>query len=319
MSGSIISMQLAHLMRVVLVSAALIGSTAVVSGAGGTEVRLSPAAESVDSGATVEYELVVAEASGGVGTFNATVSLNDSSVATIESVRYADSPAYAKQPDGGASVQLAATGMNTLQSGPVELATVTVQAENSGTVGLSVSVAALGDENGSAYSVTGTEGRVLTVEGQTDDANGSTPTPTETATPTPTDTSTPTPTATETPTEEDSSSSGGSNSDDGDDDDDSDSGSGDSSDTVTATDTPTVTETTPSDTPTTATETEHSTETDTKQSTSTQTSSGGPAITPSQTAATDTVEPSGGSPTNLLIVGSMIVAVLGGIIIYRRL
>ncbi|WP_186764104.1 MULTISPECIES: hypothetical protein [Haloarcula] len=302
-----------------MVSAALIGSTAVVSGAGGTEVRLSPAAESVDSGATVEYELVVAEASGGVGTFNATVSLNDSSVATIESVRYADSPAYAKQPDGGASVQLAATGMNTLQSGPVELATVTVQAENSGTVGLSVSVAALGDENGSAYSVTGTEGRVLTVEGQTDDANGSTPTPTETATPTPTDTSTPTPTATETPTEEDSSSSGGSNSDDGDDDDDSDSGSGDSSDTVTATDTPTVTETTPSDTPTTATETEHSTETDTKQSTSTQTSSGGPAITPSQTAATDTVEPSGGSPTNLLIVGSMIVAVLGGIIIYRRL
>ncbi|WP_170095803.1 hypothetical protein [Haloarcula argentinensis] len=302
-----------------MVSAALIGSTAVVSGAGGTEVRLSPAAESVDSGATVEYELVVAEASGGVGTFNATVSLNDSSVATIESVRYADSPAYAKQPDGGASVQLAATGMNTLQSGPVELATVTVQAENSGTVGLSVSVAALGDENGSAYSVTGTEGRVLTVEGQTDDANGSTPTPTETATPTPTDTSTPTPTATETPTEEDSSSSGGSNSDDGDDDDDSDSGSGDSSDTVTATDTPTGTETTPSDTPTTATETEHSTETDTKQSTSTQTSSGGPAITPSQTAATDTVEPSGGSPTNLLIVGSMIVAVLGGIIIYRRL
>ncbi len=313
-------MQLARLMRVVLVSAALVGSTAVVSGAGGTEVRLSPAAESVDSGATVEYELVVAEASGGVGTFNATVSLNDSSVATIESVRYADSPAYAKQPDGGASVQLAATGMNTLQSGPVELATVTVRAENPGTVGLSVSVAALGDENGSAYSVTGTEGRVLTVEGQTDDANGSTPTPTETATPTPTDTPTPTPTATETPTEEDSSSSGGSNSDDGDDnDDDSDSGSGDSSDTVTATDTPTGTEPTPSDNPTTATETEHSTETDTKQSTSTQTSSGGPAITPSQTAATDTVEPSGGSPTNLLIVGSMIVAVLGGIIIYRRL
>ncbi|KZX48911.1 hypothetical protein [Haloarcula sp. K1] len=299
-----------------MVSAALVGSTAVVSGAGGTEVRLSPAAESVDSGATVEYELVVAEASGGVGTFNATVSLNDSSVATIESVRYADSPAYAKQPDGGASVQLAATGMNTLQSGPVELATVTVRAENPGTVGLSVSVAALGDENGSAYSVTGTEGRVLTVEGQTDDANGSTPTPAETATPTPTDTSTPTPTATETPTEEDSSSSGGSNDDDNDN---SDSSGSDSGDTVTATDTPTVTEPTPSDNPTTATETERSTETDTKQSTSTQTSSGGPAITPSQTAATDNAAPSGGSPTNLLIAGSMIVAALGGIIIYRRL
>jgi hypothetical protein len=211
--------------------------------------------------------------------------------------------------------------MNTLQSGPVELATVTVQAENSGTVGLSVSVAALGDENGSAYSVTGTEGRVLTVEGQTDDENGSTPTPTETATPTPTDTSKPTPTATDTPTEEDSSSSGGSNSDDGDDDDGSDSSGSDSGDTVTATDTPTVTEPTPSDTPTTTTTevTERSTKTDTEESTSTQTSSGGPAITPSQTAATDTVEPSGGSPTNLLIGGSMIVAVLGGIIIYRRL
>ncbi len=312
-------MQLARLMRIVLVSAALIGSTAVVSGAGGTEVRLSPAAESIDPGATVEYELVVGEASGGVGTFNATVSLNDSSVATIESVRYADSPAYAKQPDGGASVQLAATGMNTLQSGPVELATVTVQAENPGAIGLSVNVAALGDENGSAYSVTGTEGRILTVEGQTDDENESTPTPTETATSTPTDTSTPTPTETETPTEEDSSSSGGSN-DDGDDDD-SDSSGSDSGDTVTATDTPTGTETTPSDIPTTTTTavTERSTETDTEESTSTQTSSGGPAITPSQTAATDNVEPSGSAPTNLLIAGSMIVAVLGGIIIYRRL
>jgi len=305
-------------MRVVLVSVALIGSTVAVSGAGGTEVRLSPAAESVDPGTSVEYDLVVAEASGGVGTFNATVSLNDSSVATIESVKYADSPAYAKQPDSGASVQLAATGMNTLQSGPVELATVTVRAENPGTVGSSVNVAALGDENGSAYSVTGTEGRVLSVDGQTNDNNGSTPTPTETATPTPTDTSTPT------PTEENSSSSGGSSNDDDDDSDSSGSGSSDSSDT--ATDTPTVTEPTPSDTPT-ATTTEvtgRSTKTDTEESTPTQTSSGGPAITPnvtdtpSQTATTD-VEPSGGSPTNLLIGGSILVAVLGGIIIYRRL
>lgn len=313
-------------MRVVLVSVALIGSTVAVSGAGGTEVRLSPAAESVDPGTSVEYDLVVAEASGGVGTFNATVSLNDSSVATIESVKYADSPAYAKQPDSGESVQLAATGMNTLQSGPVELATVTVRAENPGTVGSSVNVAALGDENGSAYSVTGTEGRVLSVDGQTNDNNGSTPTPTETATPTPTETPTPTPTETETPTEEDSSSSGGS-SDDDDDNSDSDSSSSDSSDSSdTATDTPTVTEPTPSDTPT-ATTTEvtgRSTKTDTEESTPTQTSSGGPAITPnvtdtpSQTATTD-VEPSGGSPTNLLIGGSILVAVLGGIVIYRRL
>ncbi|PSP84590.1 hypothetical protein BRC96_05360 [Halobacteriales archaeon QS_6_64_34] len=149
----------------------MLASALVVSGAGTTEVRLSPAEDSVDPGATVEYEVVVAEASGGVGSFNATVSVNDSSVATIESVTYADSPAYASQPEGGDSVRLAATGMDTLQSGPVELATVTVRAENPGTVGLSVRVAALGDENGSSYSVTGTDGRVLTVEGQTDDGN----------------------------------------------------------------------------------------------------------------------------------------------------
>jgi hypothetical protein len=209
-----------------LVCVTLLASALVVSGAGTTEVRLSPAEDSVDPGATVEYEVVVAEASGGVGSFNATVSVNDSSVATIESVTYADSPAYASQPEGGDSVRLAATGMDTLQSGPVELATVTVRAENPGTVGLSVRVAALGDENGSSYSVTGTDGRVLTVEGQTDDGNTGgndgtdddsgddtdgddseddgdgtpTPTPTETATPTATPTETATPTATPTET-----------------------------------------------------------------------------------------------------------------------
>lgn len=206
---------------VVVLCAALTASAVVVSGAGATEVRLSPATESVDPGETVEYEVVVAEASGGVGSFNATVSVNDSSVATIESVRYADSPAYANQPDGGASVQLTATGMDTVQSGPVDLATVAVRAENPGTVGLSVSVTALGDENGSAYTVTGTQGRTLTVEEQTDDSGTGddsdsdgtgdddddsdsvtpTPTPTETATPTetPTSTETSTTTATETP------------------------------------------------------------------------------------------------------------------------
>ncbi|WP_442905132.1 hypothetical protein [Haloarcula sp. CGMCC 1.6347] len=201
--------------------------------------------------------------------------------------------------------------MDTADSGSTSVVSVTLTGKAVGTSDVGLTVAAVGDESGTAYNVTSARDGTLTVESGENTTETPTPTPTATETPT------------ETPTEEDSSSSGGSNddgdNDGGDDDDGSDSSGSDSGDTVTATDTPTVTEPTPSDTPTTATETEHSTETDTKQSTSTQTSSGGPAITPSQTAATDNAEPSGGSPTNLLIAGSMIVAVLGGITIYRRL
>ena len=158
-------MRVAHALGVVAVFVVVGVGAGTVIAAGDTTVQLGAADESVGVGETVTYELYVTEAASGVGSFNATVAVNDSSVATIESVSYAGNPSYANQPGGGESGRLTGTGMDTIDSGPVEIATVTVRAENPGAVGLTVRVAALGDENGSAYAVTGTEGQTLTVEG----------------------------------------------------------------------------------------------------------------------------------------------------------
>ncbi|AJF24401.1 hypothetical protein SG26_01030 [Haloarcula sp. CBA1115] len=281
-------------------------------GAGTTSVVIQPSTDTVTVGNTTTVDIVVTSTTGGVGSLDLDIASTNDSVATVSNTSVAGKPETVQSAEEANGVRIAATGMDTADSSSTSVVSVTLTAEAVGTSDVDLTVAAVGDESGTAYNVTSVRDGTLTVE-----SGGNT---TETPTPTPTATETPT----ETPTEEESSSSGGSNddgdNDGGDDDDGSDSSGSDSGDTATATATPTVTEPTPSDTPTTtATETEHSTETDTKQSTSTQTSSGGPAITPSQTGTTDTVEPSGGSPTNLLIAGSMIVAVLGGIIIYRRL
>ncbi|WP_121304031.1 hypothetical protein [Haloarcula quadrata] len=278
-------------------------------GAGTTSVVVQPSTDTVTVGNTTTVDIVVTSTTGGVGSLDLDIASTNDSVATVSNTSVAGNPETVQSSEEANGVRIAATGMDTADSGSTSVVSVTLTGKAAGTSDVDLTVAAVGDESGTAYNVTSVRDGTLTVKSGEN--------ATETPTPTPTATETPT----ETPTEEDSSSSGGSNSDDGDDDDGSDSSGSDSGDTVTATDTPTVTEPTPSDTPTTTTTevTERSTKTDTEESTSTQTSSGGPAITPSQTAATDTVEPSGGSPTNLLIAGSMIVAVLGGIIIYRRL
>ncbi|MDS0261034.1 hypothetical protein NDI56_16665 [Haloarcula sp. S1CR25-12] len=168
MSGSV-----TDLMGAVMVCTVVMVSAGVVSAAGPTAVDLGPTDERVSAGTTVDYEVVVANASRGVGSVDATVAVNDSSVATIENITYRGNPSYANQPAGGKSADLSATGMDTLDSGRVQVATVTVRSETAGTVAVSITVSALGDENGSSYSVTETQGRTLTVESDsTDEGNG---------------------------------------------------------------------------------------------------------------------------------------------------
>ncbi|MDS0255857.1 hypothetical protein [Haloarcula argentinensis] len=284
-------------------------------GAGTTRVVVQPSTDTVTVGNTTTVDIVVTSATDGVGSLDIDIASTNGSVATVSNTTVAGNPDTVQTSQGANSVRVGATGMDTADSGSAPVVSVTLTGKAVGTSDVELTVAAVGDESGNAYNVTSVRAGTLTVESGNDTA-------------TPTETPTPTPTPTETPTESDSSSSDDGNDDDDDShdgDDDSDSSSSDSGDTATPTDTPTVTEPTPGDTPTTTTAaTEQPTQTATEQSTSTQTS-GGPAITPdatntpSQTRATDSVEPSGGSPTNLLVGGSILVAVLGGITIYRRL
>ncbi|WP_058991343.1 hypothetical protein [Haloarcula sp. CBA1127] len=281
-------------------------------GAGTTSVVVQPSTDTVAVGNTTTVDIVVTSATDGVGSLDIDIASTNGSVATVSNTTVAGNPETVQSSQEANSVRVAATGMDTADSGSAPVVSVTLTGEAVGTSDIDLTVAAVGDESGNAYNVTSVRAGTLTVESGND-----TTTPTETPTPTPTET------PTGTPTEADSSSSSDSSDDDDDSgDNDSDSSSSDSGDTVTPTDTPTVTETTPSDTPTTTTA---ATERPTERSTSTQTSSGGPAITPdvtntpSQTRAGDSVESSGSSPTNMLVGGSILVAVLGGLIIYRRL
>lgn len=203
---------------VIAVGVLLVATAGMVAAAGATEVRLSPEAETVDSGQTVTYDIVVGEASGGVGSYNVTVSTNDSAVASIQDMSASGRPVYTDQSGSSEARTLSVSGMDTIQSGPVTIATVTMEAHADGTAGFDISVTALGDEDGQAYTVANTQGHSLTVVGNSDNDDGGndvggstdsgdsdadqTETPTPTATPTPTETaSTPTPTGTSTATE----------------------------------------------------------------------------------------------------------------------
>jgi|GEM_PF-2794977 len=259
-----------------------------VAASGTTDVMLSPETATVEPGATVSYDVVVEDASGGVGSFDATVATNDSDVATVQNVSYPSDPAYSQHPSGGGDAQLAASGLETLDDGPVRIATVTVATAEAGVVRLSLSVSALGDENGSAYTVGETQGRTLVVGDQA--------------------------TAAPTETDEDSSagsggSSGGDSSDDDSADDDSSAGDtddGDSSDddddddsTENGTETDAGTETGSPAEPSTSPPT----------SNATNTSTAGGAVTPEPNTPSST-------PTTLLLAGAVLVVAVAGLVYY---
>ncbi len=249
----------------------------VAAAAGTTDVMLSPENDAVELGASVTYD-VVGEAAGGVGSFEATVSTNDSSVASVRAVDYADDPAHANEPTGTDEVNLSATGMDTLDDGPVDIATVTVRTERDGVARLSLSVAALGDEQGRSYDVADTQGRTLTV------GSGSTPT-------------------------EGGGADGGDESDSGDGDD-GDDGSGSdgsgSDDGASPTASPT-----PSATPTpTASPTATDTHTPTATTAANETSTGGGAPSPTETATPSQSE--SGIPTLAVVAGIVALLAVAG-------
>ncbi|RLM89321.1 PKD domain-containing protein [Halobellus sp. Atlit-38R] len=132
-----------------------------------TSVSLSPANGETFVGGTTTYELVVDDAQGGVGAYEATVSLDDPSVGSITDVSLQGSPAgqttNVDVASDGSSVAIDAALMDTADSGSVPVATITVQGNAAGATDLSASVSALGNEAGNSYTVTGTQGASLSV------------------------------------------------------------------------------------------------------------------------------------------------------------
>lgn len=191
--------------RFVLVSAlAMILVMSLVSpnviAAGHTDVELSPESNTITTGSSTAVEIVVTNATGGVGAVNVTVSLPSSDVATITDISLDDSAYSAEtQTDtDNTSVTIIGFGLNTNDSGSVVVGDLTVRGDTSGTTGISLQVNGLGDKSGSDYTINSADGTSISVTSSSEGGSGGDETPT-TAEPTPSEEPT-TSTTTEEPT-----------------------------------------------------------------------------------------------------------------------
>ncbi|QLG27267.1 hypothetical protein HUG10_06780 [Halorarum halophilum] len=157
---------------VVLLGLLLVTASAVtVSAAGSTTVSLHAAGSTVEEGETTTIDVVVDNADGGVGTYNATVAVDDPDVASITDVELAGDPGLdeVEIADDGSKVSIRAALMNTTDAGAVTIATITLAGDADGSSDVSLSVATLGDEEGRAYSVSETRGSSVAVSEDDDD------------------------------------------------------------------------------------------------------------------------------------------------------
>ncbi|MFC5136488.1 MULTISPECIES: hypothetical protein [Haloferacaceae] len=142
-----------------------------------TAVGIEPGSATVDEGETTTYEVVVANADGGVGAYNLTVDVEDSSIASITEATPQGEPSNQTTEvfvaDDGSSAEVVAALANTNDTGNVTVATMTVEGDDDGTSDIGLSVDALGTEAGNSYNVTETTGASITVEEDDDDDDDS--------------------------------------------------------------------------------------------------------------------------------------------------
>lgn len=194
---------------VVLVCTAIVvvaGVSGAAAGAGDTGVVLTSATGEITAGSTTTVEIVVGNASGGVGAVNATVTVSNGSVATITDVSLDESANTVDVRTNAANTSATVTGygLDTNDSEAVVVGTATVRGESAGDADVGLQLNALGDESGIEYTISSTVGADLSVsepsDGDTGGSDGGT-TPTTTTAPESPTTTTDQPTNTPTTTE----------------------------------------------------------------------------------------------------------------------
>lgn len=160
-------------------SAALAAAAVVLAGvavgaaaATTTDVAVAPASDSLEPGEETVVEVVVEDADGGVGAVNATVTLSDPAVATVENVTLHGDPGLSTVTERADGVEVSAALADTDDSGRVTVATVVVRAERSGETAVEVNVRALGDEDGAKYAVGSVDRPTLSVAGSDSGGDG---------------------------------------------------------------------------------------------------------------------------------------------------
>lgn len=160
----------------IIVCLLLTTGTTVVAGADTTEVRIEPGTATVADAETVQFDVTLASASNGVGSFDIELELDEPAVATVTNVSVAESATFLNVDveGNGSSVSIDAVGTNTSDTGPVTLATVTVRTTETGTTDLSMAVIAVGDEAGNEYDVSNVRSGTLSVTAEeTENGGGS--------------------------------------------------------------------------------------------------------------------------------------------------
>jgi hypothetical protein len=139
-----------------------------------TAVHLDPTNATVHVGETTTYDVVVANASGGVGEHVSIVSVDDPGVASITDVSLrGNQSAEATEvsiADDGSSANITAAPMIAADSGGVVVATVTLTGDGAGTTDIGLHVDELSTEAGDSYDITAATGSAITVEPNPDPA-----------------------------------------------------------------------------------------------------------------------------------------------------
>ncbi|MFC6873724.1 hypothetical protein [Halobellus marinus] len=170
------------LLTLAVLFASTVGGAAA---AGTTDIGVVADRDALAPGEATTVEVVVVDADGGVGALNATVSLSNPDVASVESVTLHGNPDLKRITDRADGVGLSAVLADTEDVGHVIVATVVLRGEEPGRTSVDVDLSVLGDEDGTAYSVGTVDRPTIAVndvsESSSDDRTAPRPTDGETS------------------------------------------------------------------------------------------------------------------------------------------
>lgn len=140
-----------------------------------TVVTIEPATATVSPDGQQQFQLVAHNVEQGVGAIDATVTVASPAVATIREIEPAGSPGIENITLGtdGATGTVELALLNTSDTAPVTIATITVAGESLGETEIAPTVNALGTTSGSSYTVDTVETATVTVGERDEPQSGS--------------------------------------------------------------------------------------------------------------------------------------------------
>lgn len=125
-------------------------------------VVVTPATSNAEVGETIQYDIVLNGADGGVGAYEFTATVSNPDVATITEVSLNGEPSLKEisHTESGNSVDVKAALADTKQTGDITLASISIEADEPGRTDLNINDLAVGNEEGFSYEPTVAKGEM---------------------------------------------------------------------------------------------------------------------------------------------------------------